>query len=106
MKILLFGADGQLGRELQGALAPLGEVLALTRLEADLAHRDVLRRTVRDVRPQVVVNAAAYTAVDRAETEPEVAFAINALACETIARAAEETGAWIVHYSTDYVFDG
>jgi dTDP-4-dehydrorhamnose reductase len=87
-------------------LAPLGELTALARSEADLRHRDVLRRTVRQVRPDVVVNAAAYTAVDRAETEPDTAFAVNTLACETLAREAHGVDAWMVHYSTDYVFDG
>jgi dTDP-4-dehydrorhamnose reductase len=106
MKILLFGADGQLGSQLRLELAPLGDVVAVSRSEGDLLHRDVLRRTVRQVRPQVIVNAAAYTAVDRAEAEPDAAFAVNALACETLAREAHAIDAWIVHYSTDYVFDG
>lgn len=106
MKILLLGADGQLGSQLRVALAPLGDVVALTRSQADLRHRDVLRRTIRAERPDIVVNAAAYTAVDRAESEPELAFAVNGLACETLAREARGVGAWLVHYSSDYVFDG
>lgn len=111
MKILLFGKDGQVGWELQRALAPLGELVALDRrgrngLCGDLSDLEGLRRTVAEVKPQVVVNAAAYTAVDRAESEPQQARAINALAPAELSLAAREQNALMVHYSTDYVFDG
>lgn len=110
MKILLFGGRGQVGWQLRRSLAPLGEVVALAaddpRWCGDLLQPDGLRATVAAVRPEVVVNAAAYTAVDRAEDEPERAFAVNARACEALAQASAATGAWLVHYSTDYVYDG
>ena len=113
MKILLLGKNGQVGWQLQRALAPLGEVLALDRagdanagLCGDLSDVDALAATVRAVRPQVIVNAAAYTAVDKAESEPELARLINAQAPAALARAAADCGALLVHYSTDYVFDG
>ncbi len=110
MKILLFGANGQLGWQLRRSLSVLGEVTALARDSAplcgDLSRPDGLARTVRAVAPDIIVNAAAYTAVDKAETERDAAFAINATACETLAAEAGRLGAWLVHYSTDYVFDG
>lgn len=111
MKILLFGRDGQVGWELQRSLAPLGEVVALgssgdAGLCGDFRDPEGVARTVSLVRPDVVVNAAAYTAVDRAEAEPEVARAVNAIAPEAIARAARGIDAALVHFSTDYVFDG
>lgn len=107
MKILVFGADGQLGSKLPAALARVGEVIALSRRNGgDVTDTDAVRRAIREHAPRVVVNASAYTAVDRAESEPDAAFAVNARACETMARAAHEAGAWLVHYSTDYVFDG
>jgi dTDP-4-dehydrorhamnose reductase len=111
MKILLFGKNGQLGWELQRSLAPLGELVALgSREEGGLAGNflqpDRLADTVRAVRPDVIVNAAAYTAVDRAESEPEAARTINASAPGVLAQAAQAGGALLVHYSTDYVFDG
>jgi dTDP-4-dehydrorhamnose reductase len=110
MKILLLGSNGQLGWQLRRSLSVVGEVTALHRNSAplcgDLAQPDQLARTVQTVAPDVIVNAAAYTAVDRAESEPETAFAINAVACEVLAAEATRLGAWLVHYSTDYVFDG
>lgn len=111
MKILLFGANGQLGWELQRSLASLGKVIAPLRagdgpLCGDLNDLDGLRRTVQTLRPQVVVNAAAYTAVDRAESEPDVARRVNALASGVLAETCAALGAWLLHYSTDYVFDG
>ena len=106
MKILLFGKDGQVGWELQRALAPLGELHALGSDGADFAAPESLAGTVRALRPDVVVNAAAYTAVDRAEAEPALARRINAEAPAVLAREAAAAGAWLVHYSTDYVFDG
>lgn len=106
MKILLLGANGQVGWELQRSLAPLGEVHAADRAQADLEQPDSLRRLVAQVQPDVIVNAAAHTAVDRAESEPERARGINAEAPGLLAQLAAERGAWLVHYSTDYVFDG
>ena len=106
MKILLLGKDGQLGWELQRALAPLGELLAYGRSEADFADATSLRALVRDVAPDVIVNAAAYTAVDKAESDQPAAHACNAVAPGVLAEEAAVLGAWLVHYSTDYVFDG
>lgn len=104
--IIVTGADGQVGWELCRALAPLGRVVALRRSDVDLAEHDRLREAVRGLRPALIVNAAAYTAVDRAESEREAAFAVNAVAPGVLAAEAARTGATIVHYSTDYVFDG
>jgi dTDP-4-dehydrorhamnose reductase len=107
MKILLFGADGQLGSQLRTTLAGLGDVVALSRTSGgDVTDAAAVQRAVRDHAPGAIVNAAAYTAVDRAESEPDAAYAVNAAGCETLARAAQAAGAWLVHYSTDYVFDG
>jgi dTDP-4-dehydrorhamnose reductase len=106
VRILLTGANGQVGWELQRALAPLGEVIALDRSRLDLSRPDALRETVRAIAPDAIVNAAAYTAVDRAESEPELARAINAIAPGVLAEEAHRLDAVLVHYSTDYVFDG
>jgi dTDP-4-dehydrorhamnose reductase len=111
MKILLLGKNGQLGWELQRALAPLGEVIALDRtglngLVGDLAELNGLRDTIRRVKPDVLVNAAAYTAVDRAEQEPDLAHLINAQAVQLMAEEMCRLNGWLLHYSTDYVFDG
>jgi len=111
VKVLLFGKDGQVGWELQRALAPIAEVVALDRsgdgaLCGDLAERERIRQTVRTVRPDVIVNAAAYTAVDKAEAEPDLARSINALGPAAIAESSRDIDAWMVHFSTDYVFDG
>ena len=110
MKILLFGGDGQVGWELQRSLQPLGEVLALGSRSsdhaADFSRPDALAATVQAVRPDLIVIAAAHTAVDKAESEPALAQAINADAPGVLARSAAACGAWLVHYSTDYVFDG
>ena len=110
MKILLFGKNGQVGWELQRALAPLGEVIALdadsTGLSADFSNPESLVATVREVAPHWIVNAAAHTAVDKAEGESDLARAINATAPGVLAREAAALGAWLMHYSTDYVFDG
>ena len=110
MKILLLGKNGQVGWELQRSLAPLGEVLALDRNSTshcgDLRNLEGLAETVRVYRPQVVVNAAAYTAVDQAESDPSTAHGVNALAPEVLSRACAAMDALLVHYSTDYVFDG
>ena len=106
MKILLTGRNGQIGWELERALGPLGLVIATDRTALDLADADAVRRAMRDTKPDVIVNAAAYTAVDKAESEREPAFAINATAVGVLAQEARSLGALLVHYSTDYVFDG
>ncbi|RZT95252.1 dTDP-4-dehydrorhamnose reductase [Rivibacter subsaxonicus] len=110
MKILLLGKSGQLGWELQRSLAPLGELIALDRhsrdLQGDLGQPEALAATVQSVRPDVIVNAAAYTAVDKAESDAEQARAVNATAPGVLAREAARIGATLFHYSTDYVFDG
>ena len=105
-RILILGVAGQLGRELERAFAGFGSVLAPGRESADLALPDQLRALVRRVQPNVILNAAAYTAVDRAESEPALAHAINAHAPRVLAEEALRCGALLVHYSTDYVFDG
>jgi len=105
-RILLIGASGQLGFELRRALAPLGPVLAVGRKECDLTDIDKLRELVRTCRPAIVVNAAAYTAVDHAETDVETATLVNETAVRAIGEEAARIGACVVHYSTDYVFDG
>ena len=110
MKILLLGKGGQVGWELQRSLAPLGELTALdfdsTDHPADFTRPEALAQTVRTLSPDVIVNAAAHTAVDKAESEPERAATINAEAPRVLAAEAAALGAWLVHYSTDYVFDG
>ena len=110
MKILLFGKGGQVGWELQRSLAPLGELVALdfdsAELCGDFRQPQGLAQTIQRVRPDVIVNAAAHTAVDKAESEPDLARTINALAPAVLAEEARKLGAWLVHYSTDYVFDG
>lgn len=109
-KILLLGRNGQLGWELQRSLAVLGDVVALERHSpqhvGDLSRPEALRQTVQAIAPDVIVNAAAYTAVDRAESEAALAQTINATAPEVLAQEAQKLGAWLVHFSTDYVFDG
>lgn len=106
MKILLTGKDGQLGFELQRALAPLGTVLAYGRASCDLADEAALRVLVRELRPDVIVNAAAYTAVDRAESEQAMAFAVNTAAPRILGQEAARAGGLVLHFSTDYVFSG
>jgi dTDP-4-dehydrorhamnose reductase len=106
MKILLLGKNGQVGWELQRTLAPLGEITALGRSELDLADQNAIRHAVRTTKPDLIVNAAAYTAVDKAESEPELAMAINGIAPGILAEEAALANAYLVHYSTDYVFDG
>ena len=114
MKILLLGRNGQLGWQLQRSLAPLGEVIALASQAqdnpnqwcGDLAKPEGLRHTLREIAPDLVVNAAAYTAVDKAQTETETAYAVNALGPAVLAEETLRLGAWLAHYSTDYVFDG
>ena len=111
MKILLLGKNGQVGWELQRSLAVLGEVVALDfdspgPLKADFSNPESLSATVRAVAPQIIVNAAAHTAVDKCESEPGLARALNATSPAVLAREAKASGAWLLHYSTDYVFDG
>lgn len=106
MSILLFGATGQVGKELARTLLPHGDVLALSRSDVDLENAGAIESAILARKPQVIVNAAAYTAVDKAESEPELAATINADAVAVMADAARACGALLVHYSTDYVFDG
>jgi dTDP-4-dehydrorhamnose reductase len=106
VNILLTGRDGQVGFELERALPALGEVFATARSQLDLANPDAIRRLVRDTKPGLIVNAAAYTAVDRAESEPGPAMQVNGVAPGILAEEAKRLGALLVHYSTDYVFDG
>jgi len=106
MKILLLGKNGQVGWELQRSLAPLGEVLALDSGNGNLTNLSGIAETVRSFVPDIIVNAAAYTAVDKAEGEPDLARTINALGPALLAREAKKINAWLIHYSTDYVFDG
>ncbi|MBS1198823.1 MAG: dTDP-4-dehydrorhamnose reductase [Proteobacteria bacterium] len=106
MRILLTGKDGQVGFELQQTLAPLGDVIAVDQAQCDLADAQAIRKLVREVQPHIIVNPAAYTAVDKAESEPELAMAVNGLAPGILGEEAARLDAWVVHYSTDYVFDG
>ncbi|BBP72146.1 NAD(P)-dependent oxidoreductase [Pseudomonas sp. Seg1] len=111
MKILLLGKNGQVGWELQRSLAPLGELISLDRdtvdgLCGDVSDLDALRATIRQVAPNVIVNAAAYTAVDKAESEPQLAERVNGQALCVMAEEALSCDAWLIHYSTDYVFSG
>jgi len=106
LKILLLGKNGQIGWELQRTLAPLGEVIAPGRQELDLTQPDAIRSAVRTAKPDLIVNAAAYTAVDKAESEPDLAMAVNGIAPGILAEEAAICEARLVHYSTDYVFDG
>jgi dTDP-4-dehydrorhamnose reductase len=106
MRILLFGKNGQLGSELRRSLLPLGPILAVDKDDLDLIDSDALGKFIVDSAPDVVINASAYTAVDRAESEPDLAFAINAIAPGVMSQTAGSLGAAFVHFSTDYVFDG
>jgi len=105
-KILLTGRNGQVGWELQRTLMPLGEVIAPDREKLDLADADSIRTAIRELRPDIIVNAAAYTAVDKAENDVSLAMLVNALAPGVMAEEAKKMGIQLVHYSTDYVFDG
>jgi dTDP-4-dehydrorhamnose reductase len=104
--VLVLGSNGQVGHELRRTLAPLGDLVCLERADVDLRDSAVLRGVVLEHRPHAIVNAAAYTAVDRAETDEAAAFDVNATAPAALAEVAESIGACLVHYSTDYVFDG
>ncbi|MFN6572266.1 dTDP-4-dehydrorhamnose reductase [Dendronalium sp. ChiSLP03b] len=106
MKILLTGVTGQVGWELQRTLMTLGEVIPVSRKQIDLTQPDSIRHIIQEIKPDLIVNPAAYTAVDKAESEPELAMAINGIAPGVIAEEAKRLGTAIIHYSTDYVFDG
>ena len=105
-KVLLIGAKGQVGQELQVTLPQLGEVISIGREELDLTNSEKIGQLIREIHPDYLVNAAAYTAVDKAETEPDLAYAINAIAPKIMAESAEKIKAKFLHISTDYVFDG
>ena len=106
MKILLLGKDGQVGWELQRSLVSLGELISLGRVEADFLNLESLKACIRKHQPNVIVNAAAYTAVDKAESEMDKAELVNSKAVELLAEEANKLNAWLIHYSTDYVFNG
>jgi dTDP-4-dehydrorhamnose reductase len=106
MKILLTGKNGQVGWELNQSLSRLGNVFAMNRNEMDLSRPETLGPIIQDIRPDIIINAAAYTAVDKAESEPELAMTINGIAPGVIAEEAQKIGAGMIHYSTDYIFDG
>ena len=105
-KILLTGKNGQVGWELERSLQPLGQVIAFDHTGMDLANPDSIRSVIREVKPDLIVNPAAYTAVDKAESEPDLAMAVNGVAPGIIAEEAKRLGAALIHYSTDYVFGG
>lgn len=104
--LLLPGKTGQVGLELQSALAPIGRVIALDRSQMDLSNPDSIRKVIRGAKPEIIVNAAGYTVVDKAESEPDLAMRVNGVAPGIMAEEAKRIGALLVHYSTDYVFDG
>ena len=106
MRILVLGRSGQVGAALTQSLQGLGELIALDRAQLDLTNPDAIRTTLREIQPQIVINAAAYTAVDAAESDQAMAFQINAVAPRVMAEESERLGAALIHYSTDYVFDG
>ena len=106
MRILVLGRSGQVGTALTQSLQGLGELIALDRAQLDLTNPDAIRTTLREMQPQIVINAAAYTAVDAAESDQAMAFQINAVAPRVMAEESERLGAALIHYSTDYVFDG
>ena len=106
MKILLLGSNGQLGRELERQLSSVGSVAAFPRSALDITNHRAVTDAVLAIHPNIIVNAAAYTAVDKAETDAERANSVNAEAVANLAQIAQKNGAWLIHYSTDYVFDG
>lgn len=105
-RILLAGKNGKVGFELQSALAPIGRVIALDRSQMDLTNPDSIRKAIREARPEIIVNAAGYTIVDKAESEPDLAMRVNGVAPGIMAEEAKRIGASLIHYSTDYVYDG
>jgi dTDP-4-dehydrorhamnose reductase len=106
IKILILGASGQIGTQLKKTLSPIGTIKSCTRKEADLENPEQLKQIIQNYKPQIIVNAAAYTAVDQAESEPEKAYRINSEAVAIIAQESKNNNALFVHYSTDYIFDG
>lgn len=106
MKVLLLGSNGQLGKELERQLSAVGSVVAFPRSALDITNYQAVREAILTIQPNIIVNAAAYTAVDKAETDSEFAHAINAEAVQNIAEVAKQERLWLIHYSTDYVFDG
>lgn len=106
MKIMLLGSNGQLGKELYNHLSAVGDVFAYTRSELDITNEQAVHEAVFENRPDLIINAAAYTAVDKAETDKERAYAVNAYSLATLAQLVEANRIWLIHYSTDYVFDG
>ena len=106
MKILLIGKTGQIGGELNSIAGDLGSLVTLEREQMDLSKPNSIEPAILEIQPDIIINAAAYTAVDKAEDEPELAMAINGVAPGIMAKAAKKVGAGLVHYSTDYVFDG
>jgi dTDP-4-dehydrorhamnose reductase len=106
MKILLVGITGQLGHELQSILSSLGDVTGVDRDTFDLSQPDMIRSCIGDIKPEIVVNASAYTAVDKSESEPEIAMAVNGTGVGVLAEETHKLGARLIHVSTDYVFDG
>ncbi|NEP44168.1 MAG: sugar nucleotide-binding protein, partial [Okeania sp. SIO2H7] len=106
MKILLTGINGQLGSQLQPLLTKIGEVTAVGRENLDLADSNAISQLIDQVKPEIIINAAAYTAVDKSESEPELAHAVNSIAPGIMAKEAKKLGATLIHISTDYVFDG
>ncbi len=106
MKIIITGKDGQVGFELLRALAPLGKLYSFSKLECDLANEENLRSCIQEIKPNIIVNAAAYTRVDEAENQSNIAYLINSTAVRIIAEEAEKLNSIVIHYSTDYVFDG
>jgi dTDP-4-dehydrorhamnose reductase len=106
MKILLLGKNGQLGKELDRNLAKIGNLTSLSRLDVDITHFDIIKNYIQKMEPDVIVNAAAYTNVDSAETEKAMAYKVNSHAVLNLAKACKENDIWLIHYSTDYVFDG
>ncbi|MGK7882946.1 MAG: dTDP-4-dehydrorhamnose reductase [Crocosphaera sp.] len=105
-KILLTGSDGQVGQDLQQTLVTIGEVIATNRQQLDLTSPENIRKVIQETKPDIIVNSAAYTAVDKAESEADVAFAVNSIAPAIMAEEAKKIGAFLLHISTDYVFDG
>ena len=105
-KILLTGSDGQVGQELKQTLTSIGEVIAVNRQQLDLTSPNNIKKVIQEIQPNIIVNSAAYTAVDKAENEADLAFAINGIAPTIIAEEANKIGAFLLHISTDYVFDG
>ncbi|NKI67886.1 dTDP-4-dehydrorhamnose reductase [Collimonas pratensis] len=106
MKILVTGKTGQVGHELERSLQGVGEIIAVDRAQMDLSNLDQVREVIRSVKPDLIINSAAYTAVDKAESDPDAAMIINGIAPGVMAEEAKKIGAAIIHYSTDYVFDG